>query len=195
MHRKITLVIVDFQHDFANLYGSMYVNGAEEAENKILHCIDVMSDEINEVIFTLDWHIPTHPSFSVNGGPWPRHCVGYTIGASLSDKLLSSAWNLGFDCNFFTKGENEEEYGAFSVVEKREGCVFARNHEGSCEIELNTERLYVVCGLALDYCVKETAKNLKMSGFDVAVYLDGTASIGSKDDAVKELEGIGIEVI
>lgn len=195
MDRKTTLVIVDFQYDFANPQGSMYVEGAEDAEKKILHYLDSHHSEIEEVVFTLDWHIPTHPSFQSEGGPWPRHCVQYTKGASVSEPLLTSAWYLGYDCYFFTKGETEEEYGAFSHINKKISSVEAFNHSGMCKYDINTNRKYVVCGLALDYCVKETAKNLKSAGLDVAVYLAGTMSISADDEAIDELEKHGVEII
>ena len=70
---KGVLVVVDFQYDFCNKKGSLYVKGAEKAKEAILNRIN--HDEFNQVIFTMDWHNFYDESFEVNGGQWPVHCV------------------------------------------------------------------------------------------------------------------------
>jgi len=56
----------------------------------------------------------------------------------------------------------------------------------------------IVAGLALDYCVKTTAIQLKKAGFDVVVNLAGCKSIdfnGSKQAAIDEMAKLNIKFI
>ena len=44
---KETLVIVDFQNDFCNPKGSLYVNGAEEAKANLIKYLESNKDNID----------------------------------------------------------------------------------------------------------------------------------------------------
>ena len=48
------LIIVDFQKDFCEKTGSLYVPGAEIAKENILKYLD--TEKPDAVCFTLDWH-------------------------------------------------------------------------------------------------------------------------------------------
>jgi hypothetical protein len=83
-----TLIVVDMQNDFINIDGKLPVKGAFEALFNIYALIE--SNEIDKVIFTADWHVPSHESFKLNGGQWPEHCVQFSEGAEGSDTM----WDL-----------------------------------------------------------------------------------------------------
>ena len=51
-----TLVIIDFQKDFADPNGSLYVPKAEVAESNICSYIMEHHKEISDIVFTVDWH-------------------------------------------------------------------------------------------------------------------------------------------
>ena len=143
----IHLVIVDVQHDFAHPEGALFVPGAEQAVKNIS---DLLHDpRVTQVTFTLDWHPFDHSSFKAHGGIWPRHCVQFSKGASLHESLWVENFDR-LDTHFVRKGQLRdcEEYGAFAdpTPEQREW--------------LNQGRL-VVCGIAGDYCVLETLKNIR----------------------------------
>ena len=76
MGRKI-LICVDCQYDFIE-GGSLGVDGAREAMNRLVEFIKAHYKEYDLIIFTADWHLPSHCSFEANGGIWPRHCVEYS---------------------------------------------------------------------------------------------------------------------
>jgi nicotinamidase-related amidase len=188
-----TLVIVDFQKDFCNPNGSLYVPGAEEAEQAIADYIDNhYLYDINDVIFTVDWHPVEHCSFKNNGGEWPVHCVQYSEGAGISDVLIRKCIEHNIPFQVFKKGTEEqlEEYGAFSYIDLIYGPepwqTFVSQDQSSF-VELNTYS-FIVCGIAGDFCVMETIKNL-ISHQDriplcIEVFKDGIASI----DGGKKLE-------
>ena len=178
MNKKKILVVVDYQYDFFSPNGALYVNGADKLYDKIMGIIP----DFDHVIFTADWHPIDHCSFVENGGQWPMHCVENSIGAGIPVELLSVAK----DYIIASKGQNDEreEYGAFSdnmrFFYDIRYCIdpdfkIAKPFRAYCD---DVDEL-VVCGIAGDYCVVETLKNIvNHIGTDkVSVYLDGVASI------------------
>lgn len=140
------LVVVDLQRDFFDPSGSLYVGGSEVLPEKIA----AIAYDYDAVIFTLDWHPANHCSFKEQGGMWPSHCVQYTQGAGLPDCMSSVMKAVPF--GFMEKGcdPSKEEYGAF---ENMEGFEKTEQWVKSC-------RHIDVCGIAGDYCVKESLNSL-----------------------------------
>ena len=172
MKEQTTLVVVDCQYDFCNPAGTLYVEGAETAVNHILDFINT-HDELSEVIFTVDWHQAKDASFTSQGGPWPPHCIAFAEGSEIDVR----------------KGEviETEEYGAFQHIEKLPDGSF-RLSTMTDEVTCAGHRM-VICGVAGDYCVLETLRNLLNGGLTVDVLARGIASIdgGRKlNDFVRE---------
>lgn len=178
MGKKI-LVVVDVQYDFCNPNGALFVPGGDLVVEKIKDIIP----NFDYVIFTKDCHSLNHCSFKENGGIWPMHCVWNSIGEGTPVELLKAAKDYGV----VTKGGNvnEEEYGAFvDDMDFFYNIEFAVDPEG---ITGKPFRAYcddvdelVVCGIAGDYCVVETLKNIVKWFKDtnrIKVYLDGVANI------------------
>lgn len=141
------LVVVDVQRDFFCPEGSLYVKGSEELPAKIA----AIAQNYDAVIFTLDWHPANHCSFAAQGGIWPSHCVAYTQGAGLADEFAPILAQGEDKYQLFLKGTdpNAEEYGAFDGI-------------AECRIVswLQTAEKVAVCGIAGDYCVKESTANI-----------------------------------
>lgn len=162
--RKI-LLVVDVQRDFID--GSLAVPGAEA----IIPEINGIKNGADLVYFTLDWHPKDHCSFKANGGQWPEHCVHYTLGASLADGLLDGLEEA--KTRFILKGQNKEreEYRALAAVTASNQSLFLAGDE------------VTVCGIASEFCVLETLKNVfRLSqevGFNVNVFLKGTVGFDS----------------
>ena len=178
---KRTLVIVDFQNDFCNPKGSLYVNGAEEAKANIIKYLDENKDNIDNVILTRDWHRVDDKSFAENGGTWPVHCLQGNWGADVDGAILSALNDLHLNFVYSNKGTNPnvEEYGAFSFIQETADGIALQNVNDSYVTLIPEDAAnVVVCGIAGDYCVLETTKNLVNSGkFNVELFLDGIASI------------------
>ena len=186
----ITVVCVDDQKDFADPEGALYVPGGENIDDVIIEYVTKNKKYIKQIILTRDWHTKKDESFEVNGGQWPIHCVQGTQGAEISKKLIDAIAKLGIPYVIVNKGTvpDHEEYGAFEHCgtfhhlhpndpPHVKNCYFA-NVESSSGCRITTENL-TVCGIAGDYCVKETMKNLlkHWRKFKISVLMNGVASI------------------
>jgi nicotinamidase-related amidase len=185
-----SLIIVDFQYDFCNPKGSLYVEGAEKAKEGIIEYMKKNHQSFNQIIYTRDWHLEKDESFKKNnaGGLWPPHCVQNTEGAEV-DKELSDELNKyknKIKIETFNKGTvyNHEEYGAFEKIEnkneKNEDDInkyIFYNFGKDSQVQIKNNNI-VVCGIAGDYCVMESIKNLlKVEKFKIEVLVKGVASI------------------
>lgn len=178
---KETLVIVDFQNDFCNPKGTLYVNGAEEAKANLIKYLEANKDNIDNVILTRDWHRVDDMSFKDNGGIWPVHCVQGEWGSQVDPAIISALNDLHLNFVYSNKGTNPnvEEYGAFSFIQETSDGFALQNVNDSYETFIPKNCTNVkVCGIAGDYCVYETTKNLVDSGFfNISLILDAIASI------------------
>ena len=139
--------------------GTLAVKGAKTAVEETKKFIKSHHKEIEKIIFTVDWHPYNHSSFKRYGGQWPHHCVQYTPGACIFSEISRGGDRL---------------FGEKLYLDI---------------IEANPESTFVVCGIAGDYCVKETIKNLINGEVTPKVFFPGIASIdGGKalSDFVKE---------
>lgn len=164
---KKILIVVDYQYDFYHPDGALYVPGAEKLYDNILKIIP----NFDGVIFTLDSHPINHCSFKENGGIWPLHCVEGTQGASIPLEFIKQAKKYVF--TYKGQSYNAEEYGAFNTIENLDFILtYSHIPIENCE--------FVICGVAGDYCVYETLKNMihHCEGTkNIKLYLNGIASI------------------
>jgi nicotinamidase/pyrazinamidase len=143
------LIVVDVQNDFADPDGSLYVEGGEEAIPLINIEIDEAVNSGSTVVYTQDWHPEVTPHFQKYGGIWPVHCVAGTSGAEFHPDL-----EVVDGAVIIRKGVGGEDgYSAFNLRDPQTGEV---TPTGLVERLEGIDHVVVV-GLALDYCVKETA--------------------------------------
>lgn len=166
--KSTALIVVDVQNDFADPEGSLYVQGGDETIVFINGQIEEAVAAGSTVVYTQDWHPPVTPHFEKDGGIWPVHCVAGTPGAEFHPGLDVRAEAL-----FIKTGVGGEDgYSSFNVRDPITGEVtptgLADRLEGIDKV--------VVVGLALDYCVKETALDA-VERFDTVVLADGTRAV------------------
>ncbi len=190
------LVVVDMLYDFID--GSLACQNAENAVKETLKYIDTQTKgqggEEHEILdtfpilFIRDHHPADHSSFVEFGGIWPSHCVAGTRGGEIHEDLLPYACEeLTFD-----KGCDKavEQYSGF------EGVNSAGQTLGEILELLDTTDVYV-CGIATEYCVRNTCEDLLKAGFKVHLLKDCLAYVELEGHlkSLKEMaeEGIGIE--
>ena len=191
-----SLIVVDAQYDFVSPLGSLYVEGGPEIIKKIEDFIT--SGKVNEVIFTVDFHKITDKSFEVNGGKWPVHCVNHTLGAVIAPWLMDACEKANIPWQVLRKGEmpEVEEYGAFSQVKMISGNVLRLSSKTHSVYTESDE--FIVCGVAGDYCVKESLQGLVTGLPDhckLSVFMDGIASIDEGKTITEYVETKGIKIV
>lgn len=193
--QNTALVVVDMQYDFIN--GSLACQNADNAISQTLRFIDKhtkgQGGEEHEILdtfpilFTRDYHPADHISFTENGGTWPAHCVSGTHGADIHKELAPYACEeLTFDkgCN-----KSTEQYSGF------EGLNNAEQSLGEILELLDTTDVYV-CGIATEYCVRNTCEDLQKAGFKVHLLSDCLAYVDAEghQNALKAMVENGIFV-
>jgi nicotinamidase/pyrazinamidase len=186
---KTALLVVDVQNDFADPSGNLYVQGGDQA-------IDFINDQIAaavnggaRVAYSQDWHPESTPHFQKDGGIWPVHCVAYTEGANFHPAL-----DIVEGALFIKKGvDGEDGYSAFHL---RDPVTAEKSATGLADRLQGIESVVVV-GLALDYCVKETALDAARL-YATTLMADGTRPVnlepGDAARAVAEMVSAGVSV-
>jgi nicotinamidase-related amidase len=171
------LIIVDFQNDFTP-GGALPVPDGDQISERINRL--AASGEFEHVVATRDWHPPDHGSFAARGGPWPQHCVAGSDGAQLHSSLDQTRVDLIVDKG---RDRDTEGYSGF------EGTGLERLLRKR-EIDEVT-----ICGLATDYCVKNTAIDALRAGFRVRIDERGIRGVelrpGDCERAIGEMRDAG----
>lgn len=190
------LVVVDMLHDFID--GSLACRNTARAIEETLAFIrgnaacdgdgDVEILDTFPILFIRDHHPADHSSFKEFGGIWPSHCVAGTRGGEIHEDLAPYASEeLTFD-----KGCDKavEQYSGFDGVNN------AGQSLGEVLELLDIKDVYV-CGIATEYCVRNTAEDLLRAGFRVHLLEKavGCVDLAGHDAAIAEMkkEGVTIE--
>lgn len=189
------LVVVDMLYDFID--GTLACQNAEEAVKETLAFIDTKTrgqkGEEHEILdtfpilFVRDHHPADHSSFKEQGGTWPAHCVAGTHGGDIHEELQPYACEeLTFD-----KGCDKalEQYSGF------EGMNSAEQSLGEVLELLDTTDVYV-CGIATEYCVRNTCEDLIKAGFKVILLKDCLAYVDHAEHmkTIDEMTAKGVTI-
>lgn len=171
---KKALIVVNMQNDFVT--GSLAVPNAVGIIRPIVNLINLFVDGWNAdserseaagvpIYYSMDWHRPDHPSFAVYGGLWPAHCVAGTSGAAIIDEIPIVPGS-----KLILRGQDDECYSAMG------GMIGASLTPHSAFTLRGIEYVEVV-GLALDFCVADTAVAAARLGYKVRVWRSRTAPV------------------
>ena len=194
--KNSALVVVDMLYDFID--GSLACQNAENAVRETLKYIDSQTrgqaGEEHEILdtypilFIRDHHPADHNSFKEQGGIWPPHCVAGTHGAEIHKDLLP-----------YVREELTFDKGCDKAVEQYSGYEGVNDAGQSLEEILqllDTTDVYV-CGIATEYCVRNTCEDLLKGGFRVHLLKDCIGYVDHEGhlNAIEEMasEGISIE--
>lgn len=186
-----TLIIVDAQYDFME-GGKLPVEGATAALNNIVEFLN--SGEISTVITTQDWHNGKHCSFKEQGGDFPEHCVAGTHGADIYTPIVEAIERNRIFTIHLYKGKYLEEFSAFTnkVESYNHWNEFKTTDSENPYIQFHDEEQVIICGLAGDICVMNTAIALK--DMNVVIADDLTASL-NEDNFRKLADQYNITIV
>jgi nicotinamidase/pyrazinamidase len=186
------LIVVDVQNDFADPAGSLSVAGGDRIVPYVNAQIAAALDAGAFVAYTQDWHPPSTPHFVTAGGPWPVHCVAGTWGAAFHPALTRDAGPS------VRKGANGEDgYSGFTMRDAGTGDSVPTELVGL--LRAHGIRRVVVCGLAADYCVRDTALDAIGLGYPTSVLVDGVRAVdvrpGDGEAALAQLAAAGAVLV
>lgn len=194
------LILVDIQNDFCpgGALGVPDGDAVVAPANQLMDAADV-------VVATQDWHPANHGSFAANhpgrqpyelgelgGLPqvlWPTHCVAWTGAAQfhpgLNTRRITKVFPKGCDPGI-------DSYSGFFDNGRR-----AATGLGDWLREQGVDEV-LICGLAMDYCVKATALDAADLGLRTILVEDACRGVGLKPDdipqAVEEMRAAGVEI-
>ena len=207
------LIVVDVQNDFCP-GGALAVPGGDEVVPVINNLLRL---PFTKIVFTQDRHPPGHVSFAsshegkvpgdvievfapgsawdVTGlypqDLWPDHCVAGTEGSWLHPGLNVPLHEER--CLIIGKGTriDVDSYSAFADM------LGGDSYLTDALAEANCKRIFI-CGLALDFCVLETALDAAARFDEVYVIVNACRAVdinGSKGRAVSKMEDAGIKFV
>jgi nicotinamidase/pyrazinamidase len=188
--RDTALLVVDVQNDFADSSGSLYVAGGEDVIPFINEQVAAAREAKARIVYSQDWHPESTPHFAKDGGIWPVHCVAGSRGAEFHPDL-----SVVDDAVFIKTGVGGEDgYSAFNV---RDPVTGEESPTGLADQLAGIEKVAVL-GLALDYCVKESAIDASRM-FETTLLADGTRPVNLKTGdaarAVAAMVASGVRIV
>ncbi|MCX7760716.1 MAG: nicotinamidase [Hydrogenothermaceae bacterium] len=159
---KDALIVVDMQNDFMP-YGVLPVKDADKIIPTINWYVDIFSKAGQPVFFTRDWHPENHISFKGFGGIWPPHCIADTEGSKFHPDL-----KIPEDNKFIISKGTSRDFDAYSGFQGTILDTLLR--------ERGIKRIFI-CGVATDFCVKNTALGGINLGFQVFILEDSIKGV------------------
>ena len=179
------LIVVDMLYDFID--GSLACKNADDAVKHTLEFIKRTRESDLPVIFIRDRHPANHCSFTENGGIWPAHCVAGTRGGEIHSSLSPYATeDLTVDTG---TDPHLEQYSGFEAIN-----IAGQNLEEVVDM-LECKDVYV-CGIATEYCVRNTCEDLSKAGHHIILLEDCLAyvDLDGHTKAIEEMRSEGIVI-
>ena len=173
------VIVVDVQNDFTE-GGALGVDGGNAVAAGVTDLLRAHRDRFDLVVASRDWHVPDSP----NGGhfpppgvapdyrtTWPLHCLQGTPGADYNPAFDASLADVGI-----FKGMGASAYSAFEG-ETADGT--------SLDDVLAAHGIdaVVLCGMATDYCVLQTALDARARSLPVVALEDLIAGVAPDTSA------------
>lgn len=155
-HMKKVMLIIDPQYDF--IWGSLPVPEAASAINSIVVTLAFKTESFDSIVVTADMHPDNHCSFKENGGIWPAHCVRHTLGCSLHSNLMSVVNILYKDKLLVLDKGLAADHEEYSILKNQV------SKDRLLPVLQDADEIHI-CGLAGNFCVLDTIKDLVALGF------------------------------
>ena len=186
MNNKTIFVDIDTQFDFMNPRGNLYVPDAGGIIDNIKKLFDYAKEHKVKILSSIDAHTVGDPEFKL----FPAHCIKGTPG---NQKIEASV------CNDNIIIENRAQKITESIMNHEQIIVESQTFD--IFESINTDKIvkkldakiFVVFGVATDYCVKAAALGLLKRGYNVSLVTDATKSITKEGNgkALNEMKNAG----
>lgn len=189
---KMVLWEVDVQADFMLPGGRLYIPGAETIVASINALVDTARQGRVLLISSADAHNPDDPELR----EWPPHCLKGTAGAALLPEACASPRLVIPNHSGFVMPENLGAYRQITL-EKNTLDVFDNPHTNALlerlypvsSIAFESTPLFVVFGVATEFCVRCTVDGLLRRGRRAAIVTDAVRSV-NEDKAQEILDNL-----
>ena len=179
LDNQAALIVTDIQIDFLP-GGALPVKEADQIVPVLNDYTRLFKSANAKIVISRDWHPQNHISFTMQGGPWPQHCIQNSEGAKFSPNLRVPE---GAIIVSKATDPNREAYSVFDgtgLDEQLKSLVITRVFIG---------------GLATDYCVVNSVLDARKMGLEVFVLADATRGIeanpGDVDKAFETMNQVG----
>ena len=184
-------IIIDVLNDFVS--GSMACLHAKEAIVKIIERINTHPNE--EVLYICDAHPQNHCSFVEQGGCWPSHCVKLSFGQQIDLAFYTCVHQPAQRPRI---SENVLEKGTHPDFEEYSGYRATGVHGKTLsEMIINPGQPLLISGIATEFCILETVKDLLQNGHHIEVLQDGLAyvTLEGHKQALAEMKELGVKLV
>jgi nicotinamidase/pyrazinamidase len=171
----LVFVDIDTQHDFLDPTGALYIAGSAEILPNLRRLTDFAVDRKIPILATACFHWPDDPELEI----FPPHCLAHTPGqARVPATAYPSSVVLDVEERF------TGELPPHLTLLKREVNVFSRTDADDLVARYNRDLpIWVVYGVATDYCVRAAVDGLMQRHCKVALVVDAIRAIDASAEA------------
>lgn len=191
---------VDVQADFMLPEGRLYIPGAEKLLPNIRQLVDVARRGQVLLISSADAHNLSDPELL----EWPPHCLKDSPGAELLPQasaspqlVIPNRQNFDFPDALQSYRQILLQKNTLDVFDNPNADLLLQKLAGAVPPLLREDALFVVFGVATDYCVRCTAEGLLSRRRPLAVVVDAIHAIDEKKgrEILQHLESRGARLV
>jgi len=169
---KVVFIDIDTQNDFMFKEGKLYISGAESIIENLRKLTEFAYRNNIPVFSSVDSHRQNDPEFK----QFPPHCIKGTDGQKkINETKIKESLVIPFDK---TIEIDFSKYRQF-IFEKDKLSVFS-NPNFEKAIEGIRKEIFVVYGVATEYCVKKCVEGLLEKNKNVYIVVDAIKPVDEK---------------
>ncbi len=171
----LVFVDVDTQRDFLEPDGALFIAGSGAIRPNLARLTAFARDRGVPILATACAHGEDDPEFAV----FPPHC---RLGTPGQERVAETAWPVGAVLE--ADGEAPGSIAPHLTIHKRAYDVFSNPaFEGMIELHGRDRPMFVVYGVATDYCVRCAVDGLLTRGRKVAIVVDAVRAVDPSAEA------------
>lgn len=185
-------VDIDTQNDFMNETGALYIPGASNLKPYLQKLTEYAKKNGITIISSTDAHSKNDPEFQ----DFPPHCViGEEGQKKISETLLEK---------YYVVPHEKQEIDFISIVREYPQIIFEKltfdiltNKNIGSFLQILQNPLFILYGVATDFCVKATALGLRKKGYPVKLVEDAVKGITEErtKKAFLEMKTAGVSFV